>query len=214
MRSENRSTGQGPGEGKRRSFIEEARRAQIIDAAVETIAEFGYVDASLARIAQRADISKGVISYHFDGKDELLEQVVVQVYGAIAEEVGPKVRARGNGREALRTHILEVARHMQSHRVRLLALTAIFAGARTRDGSPRYGQADNEPIYQGLESMFRRGQEEGEFRDFDVRVMAVTLQGALDSMFSYWVARPEYDMEDHARELAEMFDRATRASSR
>ncbi len=211
MRSENRSTGQKAGNGKKRSFIEEARRTQIIEAAIDTIAQSGYADASLARIAERAAISKGVISYHFNGKDELLEQVVVQVYDGIAADVTPKILAQPSAREALRTHILEVARYMQARPTRLLALSAIFTSAREPDGTLRYGAADNEPIYQGLEELFRRGQQAGQFHGFGVRVMAVTLQGALDAMFDYWVTHPEHDLEAHARQLAETFDLATRA---
>ena len=52
------------------SFIEEARRRQIIDTAIRTIATRGYSRTSLAEIAREAGISKGVISYHFEGKGE------------------------------------------------------------------------------------------------------------------------------------------------
>ena len=50
MRSENGKSGQ----PKDRTFIETARRAQIVAAAIDTIAELGYGQASLARIAERA----------------------------------------------------------------------------------------------------------------------------------------------------------------
>jgi AcrR family transcriptional regulator len=60
-----------PGLQKDRTFIETARRAQIMAAAIDTIAELGYGQASLARIAQRAGTSKGVICYHFVGNDDL-----------------------------------------------------------------------------------------------------------------------------------------------
>ena len=47
MRSEINPAGQEPG----RTFTETARRAQIVKAAIDTIAELGYGQASLARIA-------------------------------------------------------------------------------------------------------------------------------------------------------------------
>ena len=39
--------------GEERTFIETARRAQIVVAAIDTIADFGYAGASFARIAER-----------------------------------------------------------------------------------------------------------------------------------------------------------------
>ena len=80
-------------DGRRRSFIEEARRAQIAAAAAETVAEYGYANASLARIAERADVSKSVISYHFDGKDELLTQMVTRFFQETWEHMERRIEA-------------------------------------------------------------------------------------------------------------------------
>src|ERR1051326_6821589 len=57
------------------TFTEAARRTQIIECAIETLATLGYAQASLAQIAKRAGISKGVIVYYFSSKEELFEQV-------------------------------------------------------------------------------------------------------------------------------------------
>ncbi|MDA2807599.1 TetR/AcrR family transcriptional regulator [Nocardiopsis suaedae] len=213
MRSETEPGGQqAAGEqGKKRTFIEEARRAQIVQAAIGAIAEHGYEAASLARIARHAGISKGVISYHFTGKDELMHQVVVHVYTRIAEHMAPRLDAAPGPSAKVRTYVLAVADYMRENREQLMALGGIFAGARSPEGEPEYGFAGNEPIYTALEEMLREGHDSGAFREFDRRVMAVTMQGAIDAMFGYWAATPDHDLENHAREVAELFDRATRA---
>lgn len=54
--SEKRWVKKMPSEGKQ-SFIAEARREQIIEAAINTLDEIGYVKASLAQIAKNAGIS-------------------------------------------------------------------------------------------------------------------------------------------------------------
>ena len=79
------------------TFTEEARRAQIIGCAIEVLAELGYAQASYARIAERAGTSKSVISYHFAGKDELLEQVVQSVYAEAARYMIPRVQRAALG---------------------------------------------------------------------------------------------------------------------
>ncbi|MED7925032.1 TetR/AcrR family transcriptional regulator [Nonomuraea sp. LP-02] len=203
MRSENEPTGQ-----KVRSFIEDARRAQIVAAAIDVIADVGFAQASLARIARHAGISKGLISYHFAGKDELMTEVVVVTYTAIADHVLAEMKGIESPTELLRTHVLSVAAYMRGQRKGLKALGEIFGNLRDADGSPRFGIRTNEEIYRSLESIYRAGQATGEFRDFDVRVMAVTHSAAVDAMFAYWVAHPEHDLDEHARQLADLLERA------
>lgn len=62
--------------GRKPSFIEEARRQQILDVSLQLIARHGYDSTSLANIADAVGVSKGVISYHFDGKSDLGKQVL------------------------------------------------------------------------------------------------------------------------------------------
>ncbi|MEU0566079.1 TetR/AcrR family transcriptional regulator [Nonomuraea sp. NPDC005983] len=205
MRSEIGTDGQ-----KGRTFIEEARRAQIIASAVEVIADLGFARASLAQIAKHAGISKGVISYHFASKDALMEEVVDRLYAGIADHVLARTEGVATATELLRTHILSVAEHMRGHRTQIKALGEIFYNLRDADGRPRYGINANEEVYQALEQIYRLGQESGEFRQFDVRVMAITQSSAIDNMFAYWVARPGHDLDAHARELADLFERAVR----
>jgi hypothetical protein len=93
----------------------------------------------------------------------------------------------------------------------MTALAQIFLHARRPDGSPRYGPGESEPVYEALEGLYRAGQESGEFRSFDVRVMAVTQQAATDGMFEYWRVHPDHDLMAHAAELGEQLVHATRA---
>ncbi|MGS2647601.1 TetR family transcriptional regulator [Streptosporangium sp. LJ11] len=206
MRPENK-----PSDQKQSSFIQEARRAQIIESAIETFTELGYANTSLAHIAERAGISKGVISYHFAGKTELMEQIVEQVYRDIAQFVVPRTERETTAARALRANIRAVAEYMRGHRSQLLALGEIFNNFRAPDGRKRYGVAFNEPIYRDRETLFRLGQQNGEFRSFDPRVMSVTVQAAIDAMFAYWVTHPDHDLEAHADELADLFEHAARA---
>ncbi|RCV47524.1 TetR/AcrR family transcriptional regulator [Marinitenerispora sediminis] len=212
MRSKNQPSGRKSDGGQGdRSFIEQARRAQIIAAAIGAIAELGFAGASLARIAERAGISKGVISYHFAGKDELMEQVVERIYTDAAEHTAPLVAEQATVAASVRAHILGAAEYMRGHRDQLIALGEIFNNLRTPDGKPRFGAHSSEPLYQALEALYRAGQASGEFRAFDTRVMAVTHQAAVDTMFGYWTAYPEHDLEAHARQLADLLLNGVRA---
>src|SRR5690242_7451047 len=101
MRSEVHPAGQEP----ERTFTETARRAQIVAAAIDTIAELGYGQASLARIAETAGTSKGVIIYHFGGKDELIRKVVAEVVAGGIAHMEPRIEAEPTGAGKLRAYI-------------------------------------------------------------------------------------------------------------
>ncbi|HEY7019943.1 MAG TPA: TetR family transcriptional regulator [Ktedonobacterales bacterium] len=199
-----------PGVQKRASFIEAARRAQLIDSAIETIATLGYAQASLAQVAQRAGISKSVITYYFTSKEELLEQVVAEIYAAAVQSVAPQIMAQSTTALKLQAYIQSAVDYIGAHRARMMALMEIALNYRTADGKLRYGGATEEWILAPLEALLRQGQEEGDFRPFDVRVMAVTIRRAIDALPFLFRATPDLDVESYGRELVTLFDRATR----
>src|ERR1700678_4434230 len=100
MRSNYQTADQG-----RQSFIEAARRAQIIECAIDAIAELGFAQASLAQIAKRAGVSTGVISYYFAGKDDLIRAVAAHVYAVGEAHIDLMVSREGSLRVALLSFI-------------------------------------------------------------------------------------------------------------
>jgi AcrR family transcriptional regulator len=58
------------------------RRAQLADAALQTLAELGYARTSLREIAQNSQFSHGVLHYYFSDKEELLIHCVRQYEAA------------------------------------------------------------------------------------------------------------------------------------
>ena len=206
VQSEIVSTGQ-----EERSFIENARRGQIIECAIHAIAELGYASASLAEIAKRAGISKGVISYHFDGKRELMQQVISTVIEKAASVMLPRILAEHSSAGMLRAYIESNLEFIGSYRNHIMAVMNISGGARGDDGKPMIDLTLTfEPAVQALENLLRSGQERGEFREFSTRVMAVTIRNAIDSLSPQLAAYPELDLKIYANELATLFNVATR----
>jgi AcrR family transcriptional regulator len=123
MRTENSPSGRTP------SFIERARRAQILKAAIETIAHAGYAGASLARIAKHAGISKSVISYHFRGKDDLVREVIKEAIAKATEVIVPRVTAQPSYAAARREYIESDLAFMAAYPNHVIALLNITAAA-------------------------------------------------------------------------------------
>jgi AcrR family transcriptional regulator len=195
-----------------RTFIETARRAQIVTGAIDTIAEVGYARASLARIAQRLGISRGLISYHFARKDELIAQVVSEVLEAGKAYMRPRILAESTGPSILRAYIESNLAFMRDHRNHLVAIVEIGRNGVTADGQRRfYGDTDVDDAVRALEQLLARFQAAGELRsDFDPKVMAVAVRAAIDAVPPRLTFDPGLDIDSYAREIAAAFDRATR----
>ncbi len=197
---------------KERSFIENARRQQIVSAAIDTIAEVGYAQASLARIAERIGISKGVISYHFAGKEDLIRQVVIQILEAGRAYIIPRVIAESTGPATLRAYIESNLAFMSEHRNSMVAIVDIARNGGVTNGGPQ--RVDGRPLDVAvhlLKELLARLQAEGKLRsNFDPGVMAVTIRAAIDSVPYRQVLDPDLDVNHYAKEIVSIFDLATR----
>jgi TetR/AcrR family fatty acid metabolism transcriptional regulator len=197
------------------TFTETARRAQIVQATIETIAELGFAQASYTQIARRAGLSSnGLISYHFAGKDDLIEQVVAEVVAAGQAFMVPRVEAAAGARARLRAYIESNLEFMATHRAHMSAVVEIFnALPREREGQAAPYAARHEAGIAQLAGYLDEGRRSGELRVFSTRVMAVTIRAAIDAVGFHLSADPELDLAEYARELADLFDRATRAAN-
>lgn len=68
--------------------LDEARRTALMDAAIAEFAAQGYDGAALARIAEGASLSKGVLYYYFEDKTDLYIEAVRTALAQAAEEIG------------------------------------------------------------------------------------------------------------------------------
>jgi TetR/AcrR family transcriptional regulator, fatty acid metabolism regulator protein len=195
------------------SFIETARRAQIIECAIDAIAELGFAQASLAQIAKRAGVSTGVILYYFAGKDELIREVIAHVYATGRALIEPRVNDEATARAALRCFIEASVGFVASRPNYTGAVMNIIRAGRTDAGAPRVDPVVDQPRHVGFRSILEWGQGGGEFRPFAVGVMVETIVEALDAIPPQLAADPGLDLDAYARELVELFDRATRADT-
>ena len=195
-----------------RTFIENARRQQIVSAAIDTIAELGFAQASLARIAERIGISKGVISYHFAGKDDLIKQVVIEVIEAGRAYILPRVLAETTGPATLRAYIESNLAFMRDHPNYMVAVLDIARhGGVSPDGQRRVDGRDVGVAVRLLQELLARLQAEGQLRpDFDPSVMAVAIRAAIDAVPHRLAQDPSLDIDHYASEIVTIFDLATR----
>ncbi|MGC0141692.1 TetR/AcrR family transcriptional regulator [Pseudactinotalea sp. Z1732] len=203
MRSKTRAN------GRQRSFIEQARRAQIVRAAIETVAETGYSGASLSRIARRAGISKSVISYHFAGKDDLLTQVVTDFFADTEAHMRAELAAARTATDLIRTWVSAQIDYFARHRAQFLAMTEIVMNHRDAAGARPFLEVIAGEV-EAISRILTDGQRAGEFRDFVVTDVAVIIIRATEGVLGAWMADEHTDLDAQTAALIDFIDHAIR----
>lgn len=197
---------------QKQSFIAEARRAQIIAAAITTLDEIGYVQASLAQIAKRAGISTALISYHFADREDLMNQVLVHLVETSTSYILERTRQHEGPVDKLNAFIAASLAYQGTHRAHNVALLEIIFNARTADNVPYDKLEDDqeEPLVAELRRILQDGQDQGAFRAFNVSVLSSMIQGAVgEYMLSAGISR-SVDLETYSSELIRIVTQATR----
>lgn len=200
--------------GKTPTFTERARRGQIVAAATRVIAEAGYAQASIAKIADGIGVAKSVVLYHFATKDDIIAAVVAEVLGTAAAVIGPAVAAAPSAAERLTAYIRANVAFIDGHRVAATALLDIVTSYRSAEGL-RLDQAAETSIAPELlaldpESILAEGVRTGEFRPLRTVFVKNALRAALDGAVWELARDPGYDVVGYGEELVTSFDLATR----
>lgn len=206
MRSENIPIDRGE-----RTFIDRARRAQLVDCAAEAIAELGLPRTSLAEVARRAGVSKPTVLYHFTSRDELIDAVLTTTLAAGAEFLAAHTAAAESPPQELAAYIAANVEYIDRHRRDAAVLSTIAINHVDGDGRSRlrhdasvYGTA-----LAPLQDILERGQRAGQFGRFDPRVTAMSIRAAIDAIGPQLTVMPGLDLEAYGNELVELFRRAT-----
>ena len=208
MMDDNKSTGG-------QSFIAEARREQIVDAAIKTLDEIGYLKSSLAQIAKRARISTALISYHFADKEDLMNHLLMKLVEESTSYILERVGREQMPQEKLNAFIVASLAYQGTHHAHNAALIEIVFNARTPDNIPYYKVNDDEvdAIMEELRQILHEGQKQGIFGEFNISVMANMIQGAIgEYMFNASITK-EMDLETYSGELVRIVERAVKGSA-
>ena len=77
--------------------IKESRRAQLIEATIESLARHGFAEFTLAQVARSAHLSHGIVNFYFRSKEALLVETLKfmaaeyeQFWTAALRKAGPR----------------------------------------------------------------------------------------------------------------------------
>jgi AcrR family transcriptional regulator len=203
------------------TFVERARRAQIVECAIELVAEVGYGQASVSKIAERAGVAKSVVLYYFAGKEELVHTLVMEIFLASVPVMVPAIVAEPTAAGKLRAYIRSNGEFIHTHRQHALAMLDIWMSYRSASGQ-RLDEVMAESTAQqppqgdlallDPAAILELGQRTGEFRDFPAQPMAIAVRQAIDGAVIQSSRDPGFDVLGYCEELVTIFDLATKGA--
>lgn len=98
------------------------RRDRIIDAALDLIVDEGVAGVSHRKVAARAGVPLGSMTYHFSGMDELLHEAFTRFSGTIVAVFEERLGAANTPDEA-REAVADLVHHLSGGNQRELILT-------------------------------------------------------------------------------------------
>ncbi len=196
-----------PSKRKKPSFTEVARRKQIIEATINTLAQKGIVNSSMTEIANTIDIGKPIIRYYYKSKDELFEETINTIYMRSDAYLKSRVDAEETALEKLRAFVSADVEHVLNHRQEALAESALFSHFDTPEAKKMFTKTFLMPNHQYLSEILRSGQESGEFGEFSVATITSLILGALEGIGNQWTWDPEsIDLDECGRTLLKMLE--------
>jgi AcrR family transcriptional regulator len=166
--------------GKVSSVSEEAAmrggREAILKAAIEVFARKGYAAASIREICQTAGLTKPVLYYHFQSKEHLYQELMIDSFSYYRKNVLRASKAEGSLRAKLVNIMLSEFRATKEDPVRVrFLLRMVFS---SEEEHPFYDYVSEMEKKRGiLTEVLREGLEKGEASG-DPREMATTLMAS------------------------------------
>ena len=201
-----------PTQARQESFTRSARKAQIVAAAIDVIAEVGFAHASIRKIADRVGIAMSAVLYHFGTKDNLVDAIVEHMYRTMLTQLAPAIDAEHTATGKLHAYIRSSIDYFGTHRVALKALASLGTTYVPSDGRPFEELGLSPDIAEQLAVLdptpiLAAGQRDGQFEDFPVQSTAIALRGAVNGVVEKVLREPDYDAGRYAEDLIEIFGR-------
>ena len=160
-------------------------RRRLLDAAEKVFAELGYPAASIVKITEQAGCGLGTFYLYFEGKQEIFNEVVVDLNRRVRRAMNDASRAEtgriASERAGFRAFFRFTAEHPALYRI---IRQAEFA-------SPDALRLHYAKIVDGYAQGIEQGQETGEVHRMDPEVVAWALMGIGEIIGMRWVLWPQ-----------------------
>ena len=177
---------------------------QIIDAAVFVIAQNGYHQAQVSKIARQAGVADGTIYLYFKSKEEILISLFHEKMGYFVEQIEDEIKEKSSAAEKL---LFLIQKHFQilSEDTELAIVTQLELRQSNKDLRIRIN-AVLKGYLNLLDRILVEGIENGEFLpNLNIKLARNMIFGTMDETATSWVMNNQkYSLIDLAPEVHQL----------
>ncbi|MFJ7681303.1 TetR/AcrR family transcriptional regulator [Peribacillus butanolivorans] len=174
---------------------------QIIDAAVIIIAQNGYYQAQVSKIAKQAGVADGTIYLYFKNKEDILISLFHEKMGYFVEQIEEGLKGKSSASEKL---CVLIQKHFQilSEDVNLAIVTQLELRQSNKELRLRIND-----VLRGylnlIDQIIIEGKENGEFLpDLNHLLARQMIFGTIDETATTWVMNEQkYSLSDLAKDV-------------
>ena len=184
---------------------------QIVDAAVIAIAENGYHQAQVAKIAKQAGVADGTIYLYFKNKEDILISVFQEKMGIFVENLQAIIKSGDSSSDKL-SKMIENHFHVLSSDRHLATVTQLELRQSNKEIRSKINAILKEYLIL-LDQIIIEGMLNGEFNPtMDVRIARQMVFGTIDEITTTWVINEyRYDLMEQAPKIQALLLNAVKA---
>lgn len=177
---------------------------QIIDAAVIAIAESGYHQAQVSKIAKQAGIADGTIYLYFKNKEDILISLFEEKMGVFVENLQQIIKDENSASEKLGQMIENHFQVLANDR-HLATVTQLELRQSNKEIRMKINAVLKEYLKM-IDQIIIEGMVSGEFNpSMDVRIARQMVFGSIDEISTTWVmAEYRYDLMEQAPKVKQL----------
>ncbi|MDI3328139.1 MAG: TetR/AcrR family transcriptional regulator [Alicyclobacillaceae bacterium] len=166
----------------------------ILQAAIKVMAEVGYYNAQVSRIAREAGVADGTVYLYFKNKEDILISILRETIGEIIERVNRALEGVADPAEMLYRLVRLYFEGLAETRD-LAMVTQVHLRQTNPDVRRQIGDI-MKPYYGIIDRIIDRGIEKGLFRPtIDRRIARRMIFGTMDETVTAWVLTgAKYDL--------------------
>jgi AcrR family transcriptional regulator len=180
------------------------RRAEIVAAARRIVAERGLEALTFAALEERLEFTRGVMTYHFRGKEELVRGVLDSAVREIAQATESAVRAHDSPADKLRALLRAQTRGFLDRVEAGRVLFAFWSRLQADDAARRRNASLYAAYRRQTARLLKEGMRLGAFRVAPVEPLAALVVGIVLGLVSQQYFAPgSVDVDAAVDEAAE-----------